>query len=1362
MERKRLVTGLALVLAALLFPAGRAEAKEPETIYNSSYVSFSPDGKAWTTNAGDTDYTWYDGDVAHTGIASSVRAVNAGEHYYSYRRTGTIPVGYWQVEHQHGHCVHNAYPGAEWESLWHGVPVKRNLCGGYYYSGWVAYCADCGERLTQLVYMSKEAAYSIDYLDIGDMFYYYCCPWCENFEQGVGLTEHSCKEISWNRYKVKYDPNAGNASGYMSDSIHMYNNATVYNGEPVTPLTHLSKNTYTRVGYEFTGWNTRPDGRGTSFMDGAEILNLTTEDDGVVTLYAQWKPSVSTLAIDPAGGLYNGRPGVSTVTGSYLSRYLADSGNLTPPAGHTVSFETNGGGYIAPVTGTRHFTEWSMEQPFRGDFYNSWYTFLAPQGNRDTIRANYQADPIILPAPTKPGSSFGGWYYDPGFTDPAGKPGDPLTPDRDMTLYAQWAELVLRSEDNYHANGGRGAVDLSWFQPDGLNKTYLLYQSRDGGRHWTQVCAANDISNSRSVEESFGYSGAPGSYTVPYTGIYMLTAEGAQGGGYGSHSGGLGGTVSGSFFLQAGEVITYNIGGQGGYNGGGTGDPSVGAVGGGCTVVSSSLKGTLLIAGGGGGATAKADGGPGGSSASVLPGASTLGAPGASGGAGGGGGYEGGTAGAVIPEVTGKKLMPLELPAGSHVTVTFKKYEKTEANEGCNHMWAEWKYRIDDDYLITEENPDWTADDYVYIRGKAYFVIGSTANVWTAPEASPNSYDALYCGDKPGSFGMFFYGVSDFHHGVESEEHANGHYLLGDIVDVVIQEASASPAYGGSSFVNAAFASSYGGDPGKHSGDGAVGIRSERVGFVDGLSLGGVTATDYAAPDAVAAEGVRKEALGGSSVSLSWEAPGDNGTPYHHRAESYLAGTASLLCNSNVTVNTLVSGVAGYYVLVDGNGGTAATAGNGSFTAAPAWTASLSDAVQYLHVAAVDRAGNLGPTSHIPLGLADPALKWPLYTRPLTVEEGENVYRAGNGAVYVRSDGETPFTLHYGAYMDGRARDDYQINYAVFESTALGETARNTVRFDSRPVAAVEMRVTASDYAVEAAGEPLLAIYPSTRAFRTEGWAGLSAAQSFTLDPGADGVTIGLVPVAGADFQGGIVYSDYSADRLNGTSIIGDGTPPVINGLEALEGRELLDRRDGDVTLLCTAWDALSGVRDFYVEIYNTDNAMHKVYRPDASGSIKIGITEDEPIFSGDFNVTACAVDNVGNVSYAGAGATEFSLETSIQRMLEPHDPVFKRGESGILTITTWGYADRVEVEFPQELLELDPELNRTYVYTDKPAYRHEEELEFMIPLYAPEDAAYTVTVRAYKGDKQLEDYPSLSVISVSGTILDELRWRLR
>lgn len=59
----------------------------------------------------------------------------------------------------------------------------------------------------------------------------------------------------------------------------------------------LNVNTYRREGYDFVGWNTKSDGSGTAYSDGAEIKNLTDETDGVITLYAQWRKKLGTETI---------------------------------------------------------------------------------------------------------------------------------------------------------------------------------------------------------------------------------------------------------------------------------------------------------------------------------------------------------------------------------------------------------------------------------------------------------------------------------------------------------------------------------------------------------------------------------------------------------------------------------------------------------------------------------------------------------------------------------------------------------------------------------------------------------------------------------------------------------------------------------------------------------------------------------------------------------------------------------------------------------------------------------------------------------------------------------------------------------
>lgn len=253
-----------------------------------------------------------------------------------------------------------------------------------------------------------------------------------------------------------------------------------------------------------------------------------------------------------------------------------------------------------------------------------------------------------------------------------------------------------------------------------------------------------------------------------------------------------------------------------------------------------------------------------------------------------------------------------------------------------------------------------------------------------------------------------------------------------------------------------------------------------------------------------------------------------------------------------------------------------------------------------------------------------------------------------------------------------------------------------------------------------------------------------------------------IYPRAGADWDDGIFYSAQEEDLRHGLILIGDGEPPVIRGMETLRNLSLIDRRENTLILNLTAEDELSGVEEFCLTVYNTDNNCSRRFEPDDRGLIQVELTADDPVFSGDFTAVAYAVDHVGNEISVSEETTEFGLTARIDRILPPHTPVFQNGESGILSIGVWGYPDYVEIEFPAEMTEQNPELNCRFEYTDKPRYCQEEKIQFMIPLYTPANADYTITVRAYKEGKQLEQYPELSIVEVEGTVLDDFRTRLR
>lgn len=86
---------------------------------------------------------------------------------------------------------------------------------------------------------------------------------------------------------------------------------------------------FTMVGYTFSGWNTKPDGTGTSYSAGASVKNLAQTNGAVVTLYAQWEQNMCTVTFKN----YNG----TVLKTESVAQY---SGTATPPeaptrTGHT-------------------------------------------------------------------------------------------------------------------------------------------------------------------------------------------------------------------------------------------------------------------------------------------------------------------------------------------------------------------------------------------------------------------------------------------------------------------------------------------------------------------------------------------------------------------------------------------------------------------------------------------------------------------------------------------------------------------------------------------------------------------------------------------------------------------------------------------------------------------------------------------------------------------------------------------------------------------------------------------------------------------------------------------------------------------
>lgn len=1394
---------------------------------NNPFVTWSPDYGAWTLSDDshgpyDTHFhVWNDSIDSsqlfkiYTGVVGSEPTAPTGYHVYAGElpEGAVIPIGRWECVYSRSFCIQTPDIG----NIFCGMTNTENSCLIEHHPGWFAVCANCGERIKHIVYGSDAAVSSVKSIPVGLGEFYYCPrtvryqgghPVSGHFEQAAPIS-HKCTAISPNRYKVVYNANfpvstipGYKGTGFTANTLHSYDNKMVYDGVRGTYATNLRKNSYYFIGYKFAGWNTKPDGSGRPYSDGQAVLNLTSVDDGVVNLYAQWAPSSSSLVIDPAGGKFDGSPAVQTFPGTAGSTFSADASRVTPPAGVTATFHTNGGSACGPITNTQKFVSWKSGPLYGTLNSNNIYTYPKADSVVDRLTATYDYNAITLPSTSWPGHSFGGWYFDAAFTKPAGSPGDKIVIKRNTDIYAQWAELRLTTVDNYNVYGGAGAVNCSWTwtQPDATPKSYKLFQSMNG-TSWTQLYTATDTSMSPISVTSGKTSGS--TYTVTASGIYDLSVSGAQGGNYGGKSGGKGGKVDVRMYLKKGDVVKYIVGGQDGSNGGGSGDMGNGG-GWSAVYVNNSI---VAIAGGGGGANTGYDGGAGGLSTNTDTSTNTGKNPTDGKGSGGGGGYGAGAAGDYIPVVMGVKIKPLDLSRGSIYTA-YVDYWRNYSNGSSTHnarFTPKYVFDFETNELIYTFNNHgttqtlwgipWRYNDHFTINGHAYYCIMNKADhdreiannpivtdngsaiavssLWDTDTDQPY-VKMMYCGYDDvgnvadGSFGNKFMGVSSDKHGVTTEWHANGHLYFGELEEFVKTPASTNPSYGGSSHVYSNdYIASSSMTAGSKTGDGSFSLKSVALGFLDVMYLNNVKAYDKARPDKIDKDTLTSS-WSNNAYTYTWKEPASNGTAYYHKVQSFRAGSDNVICESNITENTLTSRITGYHYRID-------TSSLGEVSATDSKTTSRSMSIsqksydQWLHIAAIDAAGNIGPALHIMIpkiggSSSDFPVRWDLYTDQIDIEGTDNnVYHSHDKTYYVRADGSTPFGLSGNGTMNGKPYAGYVINGYGFVSDSVSKNGGTYMQVSGTadgPVSSIDQWSDAVN---------VLDPYPGFGARYSGGRTVLSGNSSFTMADGYDGISVKVWPRAYVRYMEELhemeKWSDNAADKNNGLILIGDARPPVIHGLEVFEDIEIIDKDSGPFIVDIWCDDSGSGVGGFTVTITNTDTGATKTWESNGE-HLFINVTGDDSIFIGDFTVTVDAHDNVWNTSQASANTREFQLTAWITRILPPHDPNFREGESGILHVKTLGFADRIEVTFPGGL----EGYSKVIDYENDRRYEQNDEIQFMIPLYYLRDYyggvdhkdGLPLIVKAYKGSEELTATPKMSVFNLANTVLEEFRDRLK
>ena len=274
----------------------------------------------------------------------------------------------------------------------------------------------------------------------------------------------------------------------------------------------LSVNSFSRQGYVFRSWNTKPDGTGIGFDDHAWINEdnqndlAPKKDGGKVTLYALWEPIPYGISYDLNGGrLPEGKGNPSTYTAE-------DDFTLVNPEKKDHDFAGwTGTGLQKPTkkvtikegsTGDRTYkANWKWK-----DFKVTFVTNGGSKVKTQAVRIHQTAQKPS--APKKKGYIFKGWYADKSLT----KVFDFNTAiEKNTTVYAKWSAKSIPVLLAQGEPSGKTNIRIFWNKVPGTSK-YLVYAARCGNDVQRITVTSGTSFNVKKVIGKKGQKGQKGQW----------------------------------------------------------------------------------------------------------------------------------------------------------------------------------------------------------------------------------------------------------------------------------------------------------------------------------------------------------------------------------------------------------------------------------------------------------------------------------------------------------------------------------------------------------------------------------------------------------------------------------------------------------------------------------------------------------------------------------------------------------------------------------------------------------------------------------------------------------------------------------